>query len=121
MEKKRVMWFSRHDMTQEQVEDLKRIYGADTEIVKVDKTIKTADDILDGSDDFDVFAVVLPIDLIADLYSNTNKPIITAKSERTATGTTVFNPATNREEQQFKFVHKHWELYKEVKLVTEIL
>lgn len=118
---KKILWLSRHDMTEEQVSDLKRIYGDDTEVTKVDKTIKTADDILDGTDAFDIFAVVLPIDLIADLFAKTNKEIITAKSERVRTNETVFNPATQKNEPQFKFVHKCWQRYKTVKIEMEQL
>lgn len=118
---KKVLWLSRHDMTTEQLTDLKRIYGNDVKVTKLNKTIKTADDILDGTDDFDVFAVVLPIDLIADLFSKTDKEIITAKSERVRTDETVFNPATNKDEPQFKFVHKCWNRYKTVKIEIEQL
>lgn len=118
---KKILWLSRHDMTKEQMADLKRIYG-DVEVEKLDKTIKTADDILDTADGFDVLAVVLPIDLIAELFAKTDKEIITAKSERVrCTNETVFNPATNKEEPQFKFVHRGWSRYKTVKIEMEQL
>ena len=117
---KKILWLSRHDMTDEQVNDLKRIYG-EVEITKLDKTIKTAEDILDGADNFDIFAVVLPIDLVADLFSKTDKEIITAKSERVRLDNTVFNPATQKEEPQYKFKHVGWDKYKDVKIEMERL
>lgn len=118
---KKILWVSRHDLTAMQMDDLRRIYGEDVETKKLDKTIKTADEVLSEADGFDVLAVVLPIDLVADLFSKTNKDIITAKSERVRLDTTVFNPATNKEEVQYQFVHKAWNKYKEVKIEMEQL
>lgn len=118
---KKILWVSRHDLTEEQLSDLKRIYGDDLSVTKMDKTIKSVEDILNEANDFDVLAVVLPIDLIADLFGKTDKEIITSKSERVLLETTVYNLSTQKQEAQYKFVHKCWNRYKEVKILMEQL
>ena len=64
---KKILWISRHEMTIEQLDDLKRIYG-EISITKVDKTIADVKEI-EKYKDYDVIAVVLPINIIAELVS----------------------------------------------------
>lgn len=82
--KKTVMWFSRHDMDTAQLQDLKRIYGEDLELIKVNGTIPNASILEDVIDLCDVIALVAPIDLQQQFFAvaGEEKDVITSKSKR---------------------------------------
>lgn len=106
-----IFWLSRHDMTVAQHDDLKRIYGADIEVVCHKDTVASAQDVVALAGDSDVLAVVLPPAMLADLTNprvNT-KPVIRAIANRVPTGKTMVNPATGKEEAEFRFEHVGWE------------
>jgi len=103
----KIVWVSRHDMTMEQKRDLERIYG-EVKIEKYDKTVNCVNEFMDIT--ADVYAVVLPIEKIAELFLYTNKDIIHAVSKRVECGTTI-NPATGKEETQYAFKHICWKKY----------
>lgn len=122
MEKTRILWVSRHTMTQEQEADLKRIYGANI-VKQYAESITSAKQVVELGADCDVLAVVLPPAFLADLTNpriNT-KPVIRAIANRVATGRTVTNPATGAEEPEMKFEHAGWERVVKVEIVTEKL
>ncbi len=79
-----VMWFSRHDMEQMQFQDLKRIYGENLQLIKVNGTIPNASILEDVIDLCDVIALVAPIDLQQQFFSvaGEEKDVITSKSKR---------------------------------------
>lgn len=120
---KRVLWFSRHVMTADQLADLKRIYGSDVVVKQVSASATTFRDVLEAGEDCDVLAVVLPPAMLADLTNprNNSKPVIRAVANRVPTGNKVVNPATGSSEDEFAFKHVAWERVREVKIVTERL
>ena len=119
---KRILWFSRHNMTDAQIDDLKRIF-CEIEIHHVSANASSFRDVLEAGKDDDVLAVVLPPALLADLTNprNNTKPVIRAIANRVATGKQVVNPATGKLEDEFKFVHTGWERVLKVEVVTERL
>lgn len=119
---KRILWFSRHNMTDAQIDDLKRIFG-EIEIHHVSTNASSFRDVLEAGKDDDVLAVVLPPALLADLTNprNNTKPVIRAIANRVATGKQVVNPATGKLEDEFKFVHAGWERVLKIEAVTERL
>ena len=56
----KVAWISRHDMTEDQIADLRRIYGNNIVVEKHDITASSYRDVLEASKDADIIAVVLP-------------------------------------------------------------
>lgn len=120
---KSVLWFSRHNMTDDQINDLKRIFGSDITIHHVPANASSFRDVLEAGKDDDVLAVVLPPALLADLTNprNNTKPVIRAIANRVATGKQVVNPATGKLEDEFKFVHAGWERVLKIEVVTERL
>lgn len=119
---KRILWFSRHNMTDAQIDDLKRIFG-EIEIHHVSANASSFRDVLEAGKDDDVLAVVLPPALLTDLTNprNNTKPVIRAIANRVATGKQVVNPATGKLEDEFKFVHAGWERVLKIEVVTERL
>lgn len=118
----RLLWVSRHTMTQAQEADLHRIYG-DVEVKQFADSVESAKQVTELGADCDVLAVVLPPAFLADLTNprvNT-KPVIRAIANRVATGKTIINPATGKEEPEMKFEHAGWERVVKVEIVTERL
>lgn len=118
----KVLWFSRHNMTDDQLADLKRIFG-EIKINHVNANASDVNDILEAGKDADVLAVVLPPALLAQLTNPriNQKPVIRSIANREATGNMIINPATGKEEPEFKFVHAGWERVLKVEVITERL
>lgn len=118
----KILWLSRHTMTETQLTDLERIYGK-VEIKHFDQSVNNWKDVVEQGEDCDVLAVVLPPAILADLTNPRNniKPVIRAIANRVPMGNTVVNPATGKEEQEFKFEHVGWERVIKVVVETERL
>mgnify|MGYP004659869589 FL=1 len=118
----KVLWFSRYTMTQDQLDDLRRIYGEDLEVKQVSSAVVSYKDILTVGDDCDVLAALLPPTILADLTNprNNQKPVIRAIVNRVPTGNKITNPATGKLEDEFKSEHGGWERVK-IEVVTERL
>lgn len=118
----KILWVSRHTMTTEQITDLQRIYG-DVEIKQFADSVESAKQVTELGADCDVLAVVLPPAFLADLTNPrvNQKPVIRAIANRVATGKTVVNPATGKEEPEMRFEHAGWERVIKVEIVTEKL
>jgi hypothetical protein len=83
---KKVLWFSRHEMTEEQRKDLERIYGS-IEITQINKTINSAFEIQEEIEQHDVIAIVAPINLQQQFLKLAGeKPVIAARSKRVIDG-----------------------------------
>lgn len=115
---KKILWVSRHAMTDRQREQLFQIYG-DVSIRQFDQTVTDIAAIL--ACPADVYAVVLPIGLLAALRNNTDKEIIQSVSGRVPTGNLIVNPATGEEEQEYAYDHLYWQRILRLELETEIL
>lgn len=102
----KILWVSRHNMTNEQLSDLHRIYG-NFELLTLDKTITNVQEILKYS--AEVYAVVLPTNLLIELKNSTNAEVIQPVSKRVATKNKILNPATNTYEQEYTYKHQCWE------------
>lgn len=118
----KILWVSRHTMTQAQEADLKRIYG-DVEVKQFADSVESAKQVTELGTDCDVLAVVLPPAFLADLTNPrvNQKPVIRAIANRVPTGKNIINPATGKEEPEMKFEHTGWERVVKVEIVTEKL
>lgn len=80
---KKVLWFSRHLMKVAQAQALMDKLG-DVDITQVSKSIQSAQDIQKEIEAHDIIAVVAPPNLLAGILRIAgDKPVITAKMERT--------------------------------------
>ena len=106
---KKVLWFSRHPMSEEQ----KQALGAGVEIHQVSKTVASARELAKEIEESEIIAVVAPIGLQAEFIRLAGgKPVITAVSER------VVVPQEEGEDQViFKFVK--WERLLKIEVVKE--
>lgn len=79
----KVLWFSRHLMQVAQMEALRSKLG-DIDITQLSKSIQSAQDIAQEIEAHDIIAVVAPPQLLAGILRIAgDKPVITAKMERT--------------------------------------
>lgn len=131
---KKILWFSRHKMSEPQFQDLKRIFG-DVEITQVNGTAANvyapfegkvaepgegieSDSILLGEvkplkdliKDFDEVAAVLPIGLVQQILPFTKGRLLTAITKRELS-----------EDGKATFVFDGWDEITEVKIVTNRL
>ena len=118
----KILWLSRHEMTEEQFADLKRIYGK-IKVKTFNQSVSGWKDVVEAGADCDVLAVVLPPAILADLTNprNNQKPVIRAKANRVPTGKTIINPATGKEETEYRFEHAGWERVLKIEVVVEAL
>ncbi len=118
---KNVLWISRHTMTVEQKKDLERALGDEVLLVCWKDTLEDLQPITPILDLMDAVAAVLPLQLLAELKELAgDKPVLTAVSERRPSGKTVTLP-DGRTEQEFLFVHNHWEEIQEICIRTRRL
>lgn len=98
----KVLWFSRHPMTEEQKASL-----GECEITQVNKSIRSAKELEQEISENDIIAIVAPPDLQKQFVELANgKPVITAVSER------VLIPQPDGTEDKVAFQFKKWEQIK---------
>ena len=107
--KKKVLWFSRHEMTPEQ-----RAALGDVEIIQVNKTVQSAYELQDEINECDIIAIVEPINLQQQFIKLANgKPVIMTVNDRV-----LIKQADGREDKaEFRFVK--WERLIRIDIVKE--
>ncbi len=109
-EKMKVLWFSRHKMTPEQMEALRAKVG-EFELVQISKTINSAFELKDEVEECDVIAIVAPINIQSQFLKIAgDKPVITALSRR---------ELIKKEdgEDEVKFVFEKWQRIEKIEVV----
>jgi hypothetical protein len=73
----RIVWFSRHTPLPKQVEELKRIFGPDTEVIQDPNPFSTADDVVQRfrSMGGEEMVVVAPLSVIDQLLKRGIRPL----------------------------------------------
>lgn len=109
----KVLWFSRHDLTPEQLAGLEKVTECEIEkIDKIDKTISSAEEIIECWAGHGTIACVLPIQLLSSLFllkpSNVNLVVPRNARER-------------NEQGEYYFRHLGWELVLECKYTSSLI
>jgi len=119
---KNILWVSsERELNEDQIKELKSIYGESININRFDKRISSAKELIDNIEQNDVLAVILPPNIISELVTLTDKPVIRSKSIRIVTGNKIVNPISLKEEIEHEFSHGYWELVKKVEIKTNKL
>lgn len=109
----KVLWFSRHDMTEDQLGALVAKLG-EVEVNHVDRTIQTAFELSEEVEKADVIAIVAPINLQAQFLKLANgKPVVIAQSKREL----VRN--ADGSESKVNFIFDGWKQLKKIEVVME--
>ena len=108
----KLLWFSRHAMTQDQLNALVAKHGQ-LDIRQVDKTITSARELQDDIEWADIVAIVAPIGLQAEfLRLAGEKPVIIAVNDRV-----LIDDGTGESKVEFRFVK--WERLLKIEVVKE--
>lgn len=109
----KVLWFSRHTMTTDQLNALYEKLGP-VELTQVDKTISSAYELQTEIAAADVIAIVAPINIQQQFLKLAgDKPVITAISKR------ELIPDENGGEATVNFVFVEWQRLVKIEVVTE--
>ena len=109
---KKVLWFSRHELNEDQVCDLRRIFGEIT-VSQVNKTINNAYEVQKEISESDIIAIVAPIHLQEQFLKLAGeKPVISCRNKR------IIDPTDNT---KVNFVFDGWYQIKKIEVITEDL
>lgn len=106
---KKVLWFSRHQMSPEQ-----RVALGDVTIKRVDRTIESAFELKAEIEEADIIAIVAPIGLQAQFLKLAgDKPVIIALSER------IIEKTEDGSESKVVFKFVKWERLLKIEVAKE--
>ncbi len=121
LQKKRVLWISRHTMTTTQREDLERIMGGAVRLTAWPDTVNDMEALRPLVQQADAIAAVLPAEKLSQLLELAgNRPVLQAVSDRRPTGRWTVLP-DGRREPEFAFVHREWRQVLEIRVRTRAL
>lgn len=107
----KVLWFSRHEMTELQYQDLERIYGEGLEVTQVNKTIGSVSEIEENIKEHHIIAIVAPVRMQQEIIETAGwRPVISCRNKRILT-----------DEGKASFIHDGWFRIRKVDIVTENL
>lgn len=110
-----VLWFSRHDMTEEQIDALVDIYGP-IQIHQINKTVKSANELENEIKNSDVVAVVAPIELQAEFLKVADGiPVISCRNKR------ILIQNQEGTETKVEFAFNGWYEIEKIDIVTRDL
>lgn len=79
---KKLLWFSRHPLNEDQLNDLRRIFGEIT-INQINKTVNNAYEVQKEISESDIIAIVAPINLQEQFLKLAGeKPVISCRNKR---------------------------------------
>lgn len=106
---KKVFWFSRHEMTEEQKAAL-----GECEIIQCNKSINTAYDVQEEARECDILAIVAPINLQQQfLKIAEGRPVIMAVNDR------VLIPQEDGSEDKVAFRFVKWEQLIKIEVIKK--
>ena len=118
---KKVLWISRHLLSQEQRADLERALCAPVQVVPWTDTVRDMEDLRPALDQADAVAAVLPMEKLAQLLRMAGpKPVLQARGERVPTGWWRTAPGGGKE-PEFAFVHRGWQQILDIQVKTRAL
>ncbi len=118
---KKVLWISRHTMTDQQLADLETIMGGPVRLVPWQTTVDDPKELLPELEACDAVAAVLPpLQLSQLLKLAGSRPLLRAVMDRVPTGRTVVT-ASGTEEPEYASVYLGWEQILKVEIVTRRL
>ena len=118
---KRVLWISRHAMSDGQLADLERVLKGPVQLVCWSDTVEDVEALRPVLEQADAVAAVLPMEKLAQLLQIVGKrPVLQAKGSRVPTGRWMVSPQ-GKPEREFAFSHLGWQQVLDVQVKTRAL
>lgn len=118
---KKVLWISRHTLTDGQLEDLERALRGPVRVLSWTGTVKDVGDLRPLVGQSDAVAAVLPMEKLAQILSIAGeRPVLQAKGDRVPTGRWAVS-AEGTPEREFAFVHRGWQQILDIQIRTRPL
>lgn len=112
---KKILWISRHVLSDDQRAGLERLCGGSFELIWWKETVEDLADLMPAAEAADVIAAVLPIQLLAGLVERfPGKPILIDLARRTLV-------PTGGPEAETRFAHGGWQRIRRLELLLEPL
>lgn len=112
---KKILWISRHVMTNEQTEGLRKLYG-EFEVENYDGTVENIEQLKEQIERCDVIAAVLSALLLSELVKMADgKPVLQAVSGRVRPGKKV-QVRDGVFEEAYEFRHLYWQEIKKMEM-----
>ncbi len=109
---KKVLWFSRHDLTDAQKSDLVKVLDSEITINHVNRTVNSAYELKSEINDCDIACVVMPLNLQQQmLWLLGEKPMLIGRNHRTQ----------QDEDGNFILSHAGWDKISRIEIVKETL
>jgi hypothetical protein len=105
---KKILWVSRHPLSQEQMEGLTAYCGEEPQILWYQQTVEALDVLMPAIEQVDVVAAVFPLHLLVQLVA-LGKPVLISRAIRR------LSPSSNGEAQAH-FTHNGWFCIKKLEL-----
>ena len=106
---KKVLWFSRHQMTEDQ-----RAALGDVEIIQINRTVNSAYEVQEEIEQCDIIAIVAPVHIQQQFLKLAgSKPVIMALNDR------VLVPQEDGSESKAEFVFVKWERLVRIEVIKE--
>lgn len=114
---KKVLWVSRHILTQEQVEGIKKVLCDEFEYTPYDKTVKNAEELVEQIKETkaDALVAVLPVGLLSEVFAETDIKILVPRSKR------KLIPDPNGGESKVVFEYDGFEVIDDLVYVSHII
>lgn len=110
---KKVLWISRHRLSEEQMAGLETICGGSFAIQWWQENVEAMRELAEAVAAADVIAAVLPLELLAELVAMAGpRPVVIAKAKRVLVPTDGPEPAV-------RFTHGGWQRIKRLELELE--
>lgn len=102
----KMLWLSRHGMTDNQIDDLHEIFTDDIQIDYCTEQVTSGEDVYFWAKDYDLLGIVLPIHIIGEFFElkqekNWSIRVIHSVSNRSETGRFIINPAHGCNEKEY--------------------
>lgn len=114
---KKVLWISRHQLTQDQIDGIKKVLGDEFEYSQYDQTVKNAEEIVEQIKETkaDALVAVLPVRLLSEVFAETDVKILVPRSKR------KLIPNQNGEESKVVFEYDGFEVIDDLIYVSHII
>lgn len=108
---KKIIWFSRHELTEAQISDLRKVLKSEIEVEHINRTVNSAFELKAEVEACDAAAVVMPLNLQQQMLKLLDgKPMLVGRNHR-----------VQQPDGSFRFHHAGWDRIDKIEIVKKTL